>query len=142
MEKYAGVWIDHEKAFIVRKYFDDEDSFCLESGVEGSFRLSGGSRSPTLYGPQDVASEKKIERRRSHHLYQYYQEVIKKIRNADRIMIFGPGEAKFELEKEMKTIKELNSKIIGIETTDKMTERQIVAKVKKFFGPKDSRKKR
>ena len=137
MEKYAGVWIDHEKAFIVRKYFDNEDSFCLESGVEGSFRLSGGSRTSTPYGPQDVSSEKKIERRRSHHLHQYYQEIIKKIRNADRIMIFGPGEAKFELEKEMKEIKELNAKIAGIETADKMTERQIAAKIKKFFASND-----
>lgn len=133
MEKYAGVWIDHEKAFIVRKYFDNEDTICVASGVEGSFRLSGGSRAPTPYGPQDVASEKKIERRRSHHLHQYYQKVINKIDSAESIYIFGPGEAKFELEKEIKKIKELSSTIARIETTDKMTERQIVSKAKKFF---------
>jgi hypothetical protein len=133
MEKYAGVWIDHEKAFIVRKYFNSEDTICVKSEVEGSFRLSGGTRSPTSYGPQEVASEKKIDRRRVHHLQKYYQEIIKKIHSAESIFIFGPGEAKLELEKEMRKTKELASRIAGIETTDKMTERQIAEKARKFF---------
>ena len=133
MEKYAGIWIDHEKAFIVRKYFNSEDTICVESEAEGSFRLSGGARSPTAYGPQEVAKEKGIERRRVHHLQKYYQEIVKKIRSAESIFIFGPGEAKLELEKEMRKTKELASRIAGIETTDKMTERQIVMKVRKFY---------
>ena len=133
MEKYAGVWIDHEKAFIVRKYFDSEDTLCIESKVEGSFRLSGGSRTPSPYGPQDVAAENKIKRRRSLHLLHYYQKVIKIIRGAHSIFIFGPGEAKFELEKELKKSKELAPRIAGIETADKMTERQIFEKTRKFF---------
>ena len=133
MEKYAGIWIDHEKAFIVRKYFDSEDTIYVESEVDGSFRLSGGSRSPTPYGPQEVASEKRIERRRVHHLQKYYQDIVKKIRRAESIFIFGPGEAKLELEKEVRKTKELASRIAGIETTDKMTDKQIVEKVRKFF---------
>ena len=133
MEKYVGIWIDHEKAFIVRKYFDSADTICVKSKVEGSFRLSGGTRSSTPYGPQDVASEKKVERRRLHHLRQYYQEIIKIIHSAESIFIFGPGEAKLELEKEMRKTKELVSRIAGVETTDKMTERQIVEKARKFY---------
>ena len=50
MEKYAGVWIDHEKAYIVRKYFDQEDAIFVISGVEGSFiLLQIISRSKTLF---------------------------------------------------------------------------------------------
>jgi len=48
-------------------------------------------------------------------------------------LIFGPGEAKKELKKEMGKHKALAVKIAGIESADKMTALQIVAKVKKFF---------
>jgi hypothetical protein len=37
VEKYAGVWLDHEKALIVRKYFDNEDTICVASGVKRLF---------------------------------------------------------------------------------------------------------
>ena len=53
--------------------------------------------------------------------------------DADKILIFGPGEAKIELEKELKKSKELSLKIVGVEPADKMTEKQIAAKVKKVF---------
>ena len=134
MKKYAGVWIDHEKAFVV--VIDDEKAalHCVESHVEGHVRLSGGSRSRTPYGPQDVASEKTIEARRKRHLQQYYQEVIHAVADAYKIMIFGPGEAKTELAKEFRNSKELSSRIVSIERADKMTQRQIIAKVKESFG--------
>jgi 50S ribosomal subunit-associated GTPase HflX len=44
----------------------------------------------------------------------------------------GPGEAKTELEKRL-IHEELNRRIVGIETVDKMTDRQIAAKVRKYF---------
>ena len=37
------------------------------------------------------------------HLNDYYDEVIAVIRDADAIQIFGPGEAKGELEKRLET---------------------------------------
>jgi len=57
-----------------------------------------------------------------------------RLRDAERILICGPGEAKFELEKEIKKSKELSARIVGIKPADKMTERQILAKVKVFFA--------
>lgn len=134
MKEYVGIWIDHEKAFIVSTNKDKDAIACIKSNVEGHFRLSGGSRSSTPYGPQEVASERKIEERRKHHLRQYYHRIIQAISDAQGIFIFGPGEAKIELEKEIKKrSKELSSKIVRTETTDKMTERQIAAKVRNFF---------
>ena len=53
--------------------------------------------------------------------------------DAQKILIFGPGEAKIELEREIKKSKVLASRIVGVETTDKMTERQIKAREKEFF---------
>ena len=137
MQKYAGIWVDHEKAFVVTIIDGKETISFMTSGVEGRVRLSGGSRSRTPYGPQEVASEKKIDERRKHGLRRYYQEIIGAIDDAEKILIFGPGEAKIELEKEIGKSKALTAKIVGVEPADKMTEKQIAAKVRKFFIPGD-----
>ncbi|MEW6086992.1 MAG: hypothetical protein AB1498_01645 [bacterium] len=47
-------------------------------------------------------------------------------------LIFGPGEAKNELKKGMEK-ENLSKIIVGLQTADKMTERQIAAKTKKYF---------
>ena len=49
----------------------------------------------------------KLEDRMKQQLKQYYQDIIKKIEVADRIYIFGPGEAKVELRKEIEKKKNL-----------------------------------
>jgi len=48
----------------------------------------------------------------------------------------GPGEAKLELKKEIEKSKALIPKIVGVQTSDKMTNNQIAAKVKSYFGQK------
>jgi hypothetical protein len=55
--------------------------------------------------------------------------VIAEIRGAESIQIFGPGEAKGELEKRLEH-EGLKTRIFTIETVDKMTDRQISAKVR------------
>jgi len=63
------------------------------------------------------------------HLANYYDEVIACIGDAETILIFGPGEAKGELKKRMEREK-IGIRIVAMETADKMTEAQIVAKLK------------
>ena len=57
---------------------------------------------------------------------------IASIRDAESILIFGPGEAKGELKQRLET-NNLGGRIVGIETVDKMTDRQIAAKVRQHF---------
>lgn len=136
MEKNIGLWVDHEKAFIVSIINSKEEMKKIISNVESHIRTLGGSRAATPYAPQDVAAERKFERRRKKHLHQYYKKVIDEIKDAQSILIFGPGQAKIELEKEIKKSKELANKIVAVETADRITEAQIIAKVKKFFRSK------
>ena len=133
MKKYACVWIDHEKAVIVTLVDGREKVTKIDSNVGSRVRLSGGSRSKSPYGPQDVSSEKKVDEKRKHRLQDYYQEVAQNITKADKFLIIGPGEAKGELKKEIEKSKNLAPKISGVEPADKMTERQLVAKAKKYF---------
>jgi hypothetical protein len=133
MTKNIGIWLDHTKAVIVKINDHTREMIQIESHADSHYRLSGGARSKTPYGPQDVSSERRIQEKREHQLHHYYQEIMNKIGDADQIYIFGPGEARTEFEKEMQKSKALTSKIRGVEPADKMTDNQIVAKVKNYF---------
>jgi len=58
--------------------------------------------------------------------------VIASIGDPESILIFGPGEAKGELKERLKK-DGLAGRIVGVETADKMTDRQIAAKVRQHF---------
>jgi acyl transferase domain-containing protein len=72
------------------------------------------------------------DRQFGQHLDDYYDQVIAAIRDGDSIQIFGPSEAKGELEKRLET-EGLKGHILAIEAADKMTDRQIAAKVRRRF---------
>lgn len=133
MEKLFGLWVDHEKAIIISLIDGSHKVTHVESDIEGRFRLKGGSRSNTPYGIQSATSESKRDFRYSKHLNIYFQHIIDLLKDAKQIFIFGPGEAKIELKKEIEKNNVFLDKISDIETTDKLTEPQIVAKVKKYF---------
>jgi hypothetical protein len=135
MKREVGLWVDHRRAVIVIVADEGEQIEVLRSHVDKRERPSGGShgsRSKTLYGPQDVLAEDKGQRRFAHHLSRYYDRVISCIRDAESIFIFGPGEAKVELRKRLEN-EELGGRIVAMETVDKMTDRQIAAKVRLRF---------
>jgi hypothetical protein len=46
----------------------------------------------------------------------------------------GPGDAKLVLKKEVEKSKTLSAKITGIQTCDKMTNKQLAARVRSFFS--------
>ena len=77
----------------------------IESDIERKVRLSGGSRTAKKpYGPQQVSVDGKQEERIKHQLREYYQVIIRRIKDANKILIFGPGEAKTELQKRNRKI--------------------------------------
>ena len=131
----SGLWVNHHKAVIVSITDQGETIKRVDSGIERKVRLSGGSRTAkTPYGPQQVSVDGKQQERIKQQLRQFYREIIRKIQDAAKILILGPGEAKTELKKEMEKSKELAVKIIAMEPADKMTDRQIAAKVRQFFS--------
>jgi hypothetical protein len=136
LKKLVGIWIDHEKAVIVTLLGEQQMIERIESGAESHYRLSGGSRSRTPYGPQSVVSDRKPDERRRHQLHAYYQRLIEKLRDADSIYVLGPGEAHVEFEKEITASKRMAPKIASVERVDKMTDRQIAARVREFFKVK------
>jgi stalled ribosome rescue protein Dom34 len=137
MKTTVGLWIDHRKAVIAIVSEDGEETLEIQSNVEKQPGRVAGVRSTTPYEAQQVQADDTREREFTGHLNQYYAEVIAAIRDAESILLFGPGEAKGELKKRLERDK-LGGHIIAIETADKMTDRQIAAKVREYFHKKDS----
>jgi hypothetical protein len=124
MKKAVGLWIDHRKAVIVSVTEKGEETSLIKSDMEKHVRYSGA--------PQEDSAEDQRDTRLTGHLNEYYDHVISCIHDAESILIFGPGEAKVELEKRLES-EALSKRVVGIETVDKMTDRQIAAKVRQYF---------
>ena len=125
MNDKVGIWIDHKKAVIVSASTDGITSKTLESDVGSHGRFSG---------PQEGGGEKKYEDRYGEHLDQYYDHVISELGQPEALLIFGPGEAKLQLKERLSRSKSLSEHTVEIESTDKLTDPQIVAKVKEHYG--------
>lgn len=125
MKKQMGLWIDHRETVIVIVAGNKEETKKITSNMEKHVRFSGGAQ---------VSSEEDIrDNKFQGHLNKYYAEVITCLRDAESILIFGPGEAKGELKNQLES-EGLGSHIIATETVDKMTDRQIAAKVRECFS--------
>ena len=126
MKKQIGLWIDHRETVIVTLGEHGEETRRIESGMEKHVRFSGGSASGERSG------EDQRDQRFTDHLNRYYDEVISYLRDAESLLLFGPGEAKGELKTRL-AYKGLGGRIVEVATEDKMTERQIAAKVRQHF---------
>ena len=132
MPTKVGVWIDHRKAVVVVVTEEGEEIGLIISKVEEQLRRSGDSPLKGSFEAQRVPADDRRQRALTRYLNIYYDAVITCIREADSILIFGPGEAKNELEKRLEK-NNLGGRIAGIETADKMTDKEIAAKVRQRF---------
>ncbi len=119
MKNTVGLWIDHKKAVIV--FGNNDELKLISSNIEKHHRQSG------VATPADMRQRELTE-----HLNVYYAEVISCIRGAESILVFGPGEAKGELKKRLEK-ENLGGRVVGIEPADKLTDPQVVAKVRDYF---------
>jgi hypothetical protein len=133
MKTLAGLWIDHREAVVVLLSGEKQETKRITSHVEKQLRRSGRSPSQDRFESQLVPADDSREREFTGHLGNYYDEVISCIRPAEEILLFGPGEAKGELRKRIERNK-LDLRITCFETTDKMTDRQILQKVKRHYS--------
>ena len=134
MNHKVGIWIDHKKAVIVSASKDGVTHTTLESNVGTHTHYADDVLHSTPDGPHDGGGEKKYEERYRQHLDRYYDAVISQLGQPEALLIFGPGEAKLQLKERLSRSKALSERIVGIETTDDLTDPQIVAKVKEHYG--------
>jgi hypothetical protein len=117
----VAVWIDHKEAVIAS----------IVDGAETTSRLESNVHRGGVSGNESGAEDQR-DRRFLNHLRVYYDSVISQIRDADGILLLGPGEAKRELEKRI--LEEgLGARVVGVEAADKLTDHQVAAKARERF---------
>lgn len=131
MKKAVGLWIDHKRAVVVFVAGKDTDTTLMSSNIEKHHRQSG------VATPADDVRQRELTGR----LNNFYDEVVSCIRDAESILILGPGEAKGELKKRLEK-DGLSRRIVGVKTSDKMTDKQIVAVVRGHFNQKGEQRVR
>ena len=85
-------------------------------------------------GSQEGGGEKKYEERHRQDLDRYYDDVISQLGEFDALLLFGPGEAKLQLKDRLGRSNALSESIVAVESADKLTDPQIVAKVQDHHG--------
>ncbi len=132
---YLGVWVDHKQAFLL--WMDEQGEADVQHTEadypergEKSDRVQAGAG--TVYG--GMAPHAHVEQKRQQQSKKFYDTLFRAIRKAPEVYIFGPGQAKKELQKRLKEHKDFNGRIRAVESAKKMSEAQMAAKVRGFFG--------
>ena len=125
LNKRVGLWLDRNKAVIVS----------MVNNVEGRTIITSDMENYVLYStvvPGDDSPENIRDRRFWNHLGQYYDKVMEHLRDAVEIQIFGPEDAKFEIQKRLEA-EGLAEHIVSVEDAGSLTHLQITTKVRKRF---------
>lgn len=133
MQKRVGLWIDHREAVVITL---DEPGVSVQrilSEVEKNPQRAVNAEDFGPFESQRVKADDRRQKALSSYLQSYYDTVIDSLKDADAILIFGPGEAKIEVKQRLEDRK-MDSRIVGFETADSMTEPQMVAKTKSYFA--------
>jgi stalled ribosome rescue protein Dom34 len=104
----------------------------IVSHIEPPAHAAGGTQ---LGGKQNQKGDVEL-----HHndrfrlqLNKYYRQVMSALQDADSILIMGPGQAKIEFQKLVQRKKSMQKRILRVEAADKMTEKQMIARVRKAY---------
>ncbi|HSL43044.1 MAG TPA: hypothetical protein VK897_06410 [Anaerolineales bacterium] len=133
MDRNVGLWIDHKQAYAI--WYQDDRIDEIPSHIEPPAHYSGGTQ---LGGKLNQKGDVEL-----HHndrfrlqLNKYYRQVIVALKNADSILVMGPGQAKVEFEKAIRKNKVMQKRILKVEPADKMTKNQMMSYVRKFYQNK------
>lgn len=116
---HAVIWIDHQEAHVMHM---DESASAAEI-------IKTKSTHPHLHHKRGEIGSGKVA-----FDTEYFESITNAVKDAKEILILGPGLAKVELTKYAhRYAAEVAEGIVGIETVDHPTDKQILAFAKKFF---------
>ena len=120
---HAVVWIDHHQARVY--HFNAEDMQTLRVLPEN----------PHAHLHHHRGSDTDGHAAEDQH---YYHQVAASIADAGEVLVVGPGLAKGELVKHLKAHDPAwAKKVVGVETVDHPTDKEVVAHARKYFQGAD-----
>jgi hypothetical protein len=117
------VWLDHQEA---RIFGVDPEKLQAEAVSAPEHHLHRHPKGPTAehQHPGDNA-----------HFFRHIATVL---RDSDKVLVVGPSNAKLQFLRFLgKQDHALEAKVVGIETVDHPTDRQLVAHARHYFDPQN-----
>ena len=135
IDKKIGLWLDHSKAHFIDMSKGSAIVETAYSEREINVRTKGEGADGTLLGNNRATNN---ENHKHNHdrmvMNEYYHLLSDRLQSYDTIYLFGPTSAKDELYNKLTEDKHFAHKAITVASADHLTENQMVAAVKKFFG--------
>lgn len=136
MKRQTGIWIDSSKAIIISLEGQKEEKITeIDSDIENDIYHHKEGNKGTFSGSHHSTNETQFAERKKEQLDYFLKSIIAYIKGSDELYVFGPAATKIKLEQKILEGKLIDvSKLKGVETSDKMTLNEIVAKVKQFYN--------
>lgn len=132
-KQQTGIWLDSKEAIIVHLGKDEPQVQTFESDIH-TREIEEDPRNTMHQRPHINISENRELERLKHTQTHYFETLQQALQTADEIYIFGPGEMKKHLSKFLESDHNFRPQILEVDAADSMTQNQLVAKVKDFFG--------
>ncbi len=133
MATKAGVWIDHRRAIVVLATDAGKTIKRIASGVERPVHSAGKLNSKHKYTKNDFVAEDNVQHKLMNQLKIFYNDVIACVRDAEQfwsLVLVKPKESSPNSSR----AKSFRGRIDELETSDKMTDRQLADKVDLHFA--------
>lgn len=122
--RQIAVWVDHREAILA--IFTDahllhEDELFSDAG-------------PHIH--DGGWSQQRLDAHRHAVLDHFYEEIVQYLTSADQINIYGPGQAKHELHQHISRHKNLDMRVLKLETTDKISDEEFIRMAHRDFVAK------
>jgi hypothetical protein len=128
---YAGIWIDQREAVIIRGTAEGAEVRSVKNDLAKHKAILNLKHKGTRSGTHFINQEKKEPGKLHKEMTDYLARVVKELGSVKRVIVFGPAEAKVELDK---YLREKKPRIVCERmTTGPMTRNQKVAWVKRYF---------
>lgn len=122
MSRHVAIWLDHHEAKV---FHVTPDTF----------------EEQHLHAPHATLHQKHRDKTHPAEMKHFYDDVIKASAEAEEILVCGAGSAKLDFVKHVHAHHaRLVDKIVGVETVDHPTDRQLVAYARKYFVRVDALK--
>ena len=118
--KYLGIWMDHSVAYMMGLSTDPIETKIIKTKSTYDEHSTGRGENQMHNKEQNVQAG-------------FYKELSEYIIGYDKVILFGPTNAKVELLNILKADRHFDKIKIEVEQTDKMTENQQHAFVREYF---------
>ena len=130
MKAQIGIWIDKSKAQIITP---KKISKTILSEFDPKPRIDPQKREVGRFGKQYISTENSDQNRFKQQEINFLKNVVASCKHFESLLIFGPAYMKNRLHKMIQADYLLKNKPIQIRTSEKMTDNQLIAFVKKHF---------